>query len=115
MTTSVERAPGQPLAADTMTDAYRWYALGILFVVYVFNFLDRQIVTILQEPIKRDLGLSDAQLGLLSGFAFAVFYATLGIPIARLSDRTSRSKVIAASLLVWSIMTSLCGAAKNFA
>jgi MFS family permease len=115
MTTATEPRPGEPLAADTMTDAYRWYALGILFVVYVFNFLDRQIVTILQEPIKRDLGLSDAQLGLLSGFAFAVFYATLGIPIARIADRTSRSKVIAISLLVWSLMTSLCGAARSFA
>jgi MFS family permease len=110
------RPPAEgPRPATATSENYRWYALGILFVVYVFNFIDRQIVSILQEPIKRDLGLSDAQLGLLSGFAFAVFYATLGIPIARLADRTSRSKVIAAALLVWSVMTSLCGVARNFA
>jgi MFS family permease len=96
-------------------DGYAWYALAILFVVYVFNFVDRQIVSILQEPIKRELGLSDAQLGLLTGFAFALFYATLGIPIARIADRTSRSKLIAAALLVWSTMTALCGTAKSFA
>jgi MFS family permease len=101
-------------SAPVWSDAYKRYALGVLFVVYVFNFIDRQIVSILQEPIKRDLGLSDAQLGLLTGFAFAVFYATLGIPIARLADRTARTKVIAAALLVWSVMTSLCGTAKSF-
>ena len=115
----IEREPDRrlPLAMNEAPegDRYRWYALGVLFVVYVFNFIDRQIVSILQEPIKRDLGLSDAQLGLLSGFAFAVFYATLGIPIARFSDRVSRSKVIAAALLVWSVMTSLCGTARSFA
>ena len=101
-------------AAAIDHERYRWVVLWVLFVVYVFNFIDRQIVTILQEPIKRDLGLSDAQLGLLSGFAFAIFYATLGIPIARLADRTSRSLVITVSLAVWSLMTALCGLAQNF-
>jgi MFS family permease len=120
---TARRTPAAPAGSATagvagspaLRPGYEWYALGILFLVYVFNFIDRQIVTILQEPIKRDLGLSDAQLGLLTGFAFAVFYATLGIPIARLADRTSRSKVIAAALLAWSVMTSLCGAARSFA
>jgi predicted MFS family arabinose efflux permease len=111
----VEAARDRTAPGAAPRAGYEWYALGILFVVYVFNFIDRQIVSILQEPIKRDLGLSDAQLGLLTGFAFAVFYATLGIPIARLADRTSRSKVIAIALLVWSLMTSLCGAARSFA
>jgi MFS family permease len=100
--------------ANAEAERYRWVALGLLFVAYVFNFIDRQIVSILQEPIKIDLGLSDAQLGLLSGFAFALFYATLGIPIARIADRTSRSKVIAFSLLLWSVMTAACGFARNF-
>ena len=67
--------------------AVRNYALGVLVVVYTFNFIDRQILSILLEPIKQDLGLSDSALGMLTGFAFALFYATLGIPIARFADR----------------------------
>ncbi len=87
-----------------------------LLVVYVLNFLDRQILNILAEPIKRDLGLSDTQLGLLAGPAFAVLYAVLGIPIARYADRgsTNRSTLISVSLVVWSGMTALCGFAQNF-
>ncbi len=90
--------------------------LWTLLVVYIFNFLDRQILNILAEPIKRDLGLSDTQLGLLAGPAFAVFYAVLGIPIARYADRgsTNRSTLISVSLVIWSGMTALCGFAQNF-
>jgi MFS family permease len=90
--------------------------LWILLVVYIFNFLDRQIVNILAEPIKADLGLSDTQLGLLAGPAFAVFYALLGIPIARYSDKegTNRVRLIALSLAIWSAMTAVCGLAQNF-
>jgi MFS family permease len=90
--------------------------LWTLLIVYVFNFLDRQIVNILAEPIKRDLGLSDTQLGLLTGLAFALFYAILGIPIARWADRPGSNRVglISVSLLVWSGMTALCGQAQNF-
>ena len=98
----------------SFTDNYRKYVLGILLVVYVFNFIDRQILAILLQPIKVDLGLSDTQLGLLSGVAFAVFYATFGIPIARLADRSSRVNIISASLAVWSLMTAVCGLAQNF-
>ncbi|WP_439547233.1 spinster family MFS transporter [Sandarakinorhabdus sp.] len=90
--------------------------LWTLLVVYIFNFIDRQIVAILAEPISRDLGLSDSQLGLLTGLAFALFYATLGVPIARIADngRTNRSRLIAVCVAVWSAMTALCGLAQNF-
>jgi len=90
--------------------------LWILLFVYIFNFIDRQIVNILAEPIARDLGLSDTQIGLMTGLAFALFYTVLGIPIARFADRasTSRPKVIATALAVWSVMTALCGLAQNF-
>ncbi|MBW8295057.1 MFS transporter [Sphingopyxis sp.] len=90
--------------------------LWILLVVYIFNFLDRQIVNILAEPIKAELGLSDTQLGLLAGPAFAVFYALLGIPIARYADKdgTNRVRLIAISLAIWSAMTAVCGLAQNF-
>ena len=90
--------------------------LWILLIVYIFNFLDRQIVNILAEPIKGELGLSDTQLGLLAGPAFAVFYALLGIPIARYADKqnTNRVRLIAASLAIWSAMTAVCGLAQNF-
>ncbi len=92
----------------------RNYVLGILVVVYVFNFVDRQILSILLEPIKLELALTDTQLGFLSGIAFAIFYATLGMPIARIADRTSRTGVIAVCLSLWSLMTTLCGLATNF-
>ena len=90
--------------------------LFALLLVYILNFLDRQIVNILAEPIKRDLGLSDTQLGLLAGPAFAVFYAVLGIPIARYADRagTNRVWLISLCLAVWSAMTAICGVAQNF-
>jgi MFS family permease len=93
---------------------YRSYVLAMLVVVYVFNFLDRQIVTILAEPIKMDLGLSDTQIGLMTGLAFAAFYTVLGIPIARLADRANRVTIISVALVVWSGMTALCGLAQNF-
>jgi MFS transporter, Spinster family, sphingosine-1-phosphate transporter len=91
--------------------------LWILLVVYIFNFIDRQIVNILAEPIARDLDLNDTQIGLMTGLAFALFYTVLGIPIARFADRgtTNRPKVIATALALWSLMTALCGLAQNFA
>lgn len=92
----------------------RHYALSVLVVVYTFNFIDRQILSILLEPIKQDLGLSDTQLGLLTGFAFALFYATLGIPIARYADKGNRRNLIALALAIWSGMTAISGVAQNF-
>ncbi|MCE7998299.1 MAG: MFS transporter [Rhodobiaceae bacterium] len=96
------------------THAGRHLALGLLVVVYTFNFIDRQILSILIEPIKLELGLNDTQMGLLTGFAFALFYATLGIPIARYADRGNRRNLIALALGVWSFMTAISGLALNF-
>jgi MFS family permease len=94
--------------------AYRRYVLGLLAVVYVVNFMDRNILTILLQPIKDELALSDTQLGLLSGIAFALFYVTLGVPIARLADRYNRVNIISFSIFLWSLMTAVCGFANNF-
>jgi predicted MFS family arabinose efflux permease len=93
---------------------YSNYILFILTGVYVFNFIDRQILVILQESIKKDLGLSDTQLGLMSGFTFALFYVSFGIPIARLADKSNRKNIITAALIIWSGMTALSGRAQNF-
>ncbi|MEQ9449393.1 MAG: MFS transporter [Rhodospirillaceae bacterium] len=100
--------------AVPMVAGNRGYALGLLLLLYLSNYLDRQILAILLEPIKLDLGLSDAQLGFLSGIAFAIFFATLGIPIAMWADRTSRRNVVVVALAAWSGMTMLCGFAVNF-
>lgn len=94
--------------------AYRKYALGILLVGYIVNFVDRTILSILLEPIKLELTLTDTQLGFLGGLAFAVFYTFLGIPIAMLADRKSRVKILAVAMVVWSLMTALCGRATDF-
>ena len=90
--------------------------LWTLLVVYIFNFIDRQIVNILAEPIADELGLSDTQIGLMTGLAFALFYTALGLPIARYADRpaTNRPRLIAIALATWSLMTALCGLAQNF-
>jgi len=93
---------------------YLRYALGLLIAVYTFNFIDRQILVILQESIKKEMGLSDGQLGLLSGFTFALFYVTLGLPIARIADRGVRRNVIAWSIGFWSLMTAVAGFARSF-
>jgi predicted MFS family arabinose efflux permease len=91
-----------------------YYALVILTIVYSFNFIDRQLLAILQEAIKADLLLSDSQLGLLTGFAFAAFYVTAGIPIARWADRGNRRDIVALSLFVWSFMTAISGLVNNY-
>lgn len=96
------------------TPGYRALVLAMLLLVYTFNFLDRQILGILAAPIKADLGLTDTQLGALGGIAFAFLYSTLGVPLALLADRTSRTWVVTASLTVWSGFTALCGLAASF-
>ncbi len=97
-----------------VTSGYRRYVLGLLLVVAIFNYADRYLLGILIPDIKADLGLSDTQIGFISGAAFTILYAFLGVPIARLADRFSRKKIIAASLAVWSAMTCLCGLAQSF-
>ena len=93
---------------------YRYLVLGILTVVYVSNFVDRQVINVLASYIIEDLDISDGQFGMLSGLAFALIYTTLGIPIARWADIGNRRNVIAISVTIWSIMTAACGAAQNF-
>ncbi|MFN3387852.1 MAG: spinster family MFS transporter [Allosphingosinicella sp.] len=88
--------------------------LAILLLAYIFNFIDRQIIGVLAVPIKAELGLSDQQLGLMGGIAFALFYSGLAIPIAWLADRKSRVNIIAVSVALWSAFTALCGLAQNF-
>lgn len=106
---------GQSEETPYARPAYRWYVIGILALVYAFNIIDRQILIILQEQIRVELDLMDWQLGTLSGIAFAFIYVALGLPVAHLSERVGRKKVIAVSLFVWSGMTAVCGAAQNFA
>lgn len=96
------------------SERYRLYVVWLLCVVYLFNHVDRQILAILIQPIKAEFGLSDTDLGLLGGVAFALFYSTLGIPIARYADRGNRKNIIAASLALWSLFTALTGLARTF-
>jgi len=92
---------------------YSWYVLVVLVIVYILNFIDRQILSILAVDIKADLGLTDADMGFLGGAAFAVFYALFGIPLGRLADNWSRVKLLSIGLALWSIMTALSGFARN--
>lgn len=93
--------------------AYSWYALGVLFLVYLVNFVDRQILSILANDIQADLGVDDAQLGFLYGTAFAIFYALFGIPLGRLADGWFRLRLLSAGLALWSCMTIMSGLARN--
>ncbi len=99
---------------EQVSNRYLNYVLVMLTMIYVFNFADRQILVILQESIKKEFQLSDTDLGLLSGFIFAIFYVVLGIPIARYADRGNRRNIVAGSLGFWSIMTAISGYAGNF-
>jgi predicted MFS family arabinose efflux permease len=101
-------------AAAPPSRAYRRYVLGMLIAVYAVNFVDRTILGALGEPIKRDLGLADWQLGVLGGLAFAILYSILGVPIARLAERVNRVGLMSAAIAVWSVMTALCAGAMSF-
>ncbi len=116
--------PAQAAAAPAMNTAapitgygsksYRSYVLGTLLLVYIFNFIDRSIINILTEPIKLSFGVEDWQMGLLGGPVFAILYTVLGIPIARLAERFNRIWIITVSVILWSLMTALCGIAPTF-
>jgi len=110
--TTAEVLPGYQTGFGT--PLYRGYVLSSLLVVYIFNFIDRSILAILTDPIKHSLNLEDWHMGLVGGFAFATLYTTLGIPIARISERTSRVRIIVAAISIWSLMTVLCGFAGGF-
>lgn len=101
-------------AAEIASPGEARYVLGVLFVVYIINFVDRSVLAVLLEPIKAEFALSDTELGLLSGLVFALFYVTLGVPIGYLADRWSRRNIIVGSMLVWCSMTVACGAAASF-
>lgn len=104
------REAAQPI----YTDAYTRYALGVFTAVYMVNLLDRQLLAILIEPIRTELGLSDTQIGFLSGISFAIFYTFLGLPIARLADHTNRRNIVAVAAILWSVMTAACGLAASY-
>jgi MFS family permease len=123
MTDAAAPAPTETKLADREDDGpgieplstgFRRYALWTLMIIYTLNFLDRQIVNILAEPIKKDLHLADWQLGMMTGLAFALFYTVLGIPIARKAEKSNRPVIIGTALAVWSGFTVLCGFAQNF-
>jgi MFS family permease len=94
--------------------AYTYYVAGLLMLVYTVNYLDRNVLVILAEPIKRELGLRDWQIGFLTGTSFAIFYAIMGLPIARLADRWHRVNICSIALIVWGGMTALCGAITSY-
>src|ERR1700694_5045639 len=104
--------PGAPPAPSAPRD--RWYVLAVLTVVYAPNIADRFSISTLIEPIRQELRLSDSGIAFLTGVALALFYVTVGIPIAALADRKSRRNILAISLAIWSGMTALCGLAQNY-
>jgi len=93
---------------------YPWYVVAVLMLCFAVAYIDRQILSLLVQPLKRDLGISDTQIGLLAGFAFAAFYTVMGVPIARLSDRGNRVRIISVGVIVWSVMTAGCGLASTY-
>lgn len=102
------------MQAIRVTDAYRYYVAWLLCGVYTLSIMDRQLVAVLVEPIRKEFALRDWHMGLLSGLAFAIFYTTLGVPLARLADRNNRVTLMGVSLLVWSAFTGLTGLARTF-
>ncbi|MGC4029789.1 MAG: MFS transporter [Steroidobacteraceae bacterium] len=106
--------PTGPAAQAAGTARGGWYLVSVLLVCYTFSFIDRQILSLLVGPIKRDLAISDTMMGLLQGFAFALFYTLMSIPLGRIGDIGNRRKLIAAGVLVWSLMTSACALARSY-
>ena len=106
--------PEEPPPRIGFADPYTRYVMVVLFAVYVVSYVDRQLASVLLEDMKTDLGATDGQMGLLTGVAFAIVYATLGIPIARYADRGVRRTIIAVGLAVWSTATALTGAGRSY-
>lgn len=103
-----------PTEAPYPNPQYAWYVVVVLFLAYTSSFIDRIIMSLLVEPIKRDLVLTDTQFSLLHGFAFAIFYTLMGLPLGRLADHASRRRIISIGIFLWSLLTALCGLAKTF-
>ena len=113
-TTPNNGAPKGDDAGDYPSPVYAWYVVFILFLAYTLAFVDRQIMAFLVDPIRADLGITDFEFSLLQGFAFAIFYGVLGIPIGMLADHRSRRNIIALGIGLWSLMTGACGLANSF-
>lgn len=96
------------------SERYAWYVVGVLMLAYTFSYIDRTILTLLVNPVRASLRISDVQISLLHGLAFAIFYTFLGIPLGWLADRAKRTRIIGWGILIWSLMTALCGMARNF-
>ncbi len=111
---AADAAVEAPVEQDYPSSGAAWYCTVILALSVMVNFLDRGILNLLVEPIKRDLNLSDTQMGLIMGFAFTGFYMIFGMPVARMVDRHSRKRIMATGIAIWSIMTAVCGLATNF-
>lgn len=109
-----DQMPAHTEPASSERSAYQWYVVIICMVAYILSFVDRQILSLMIEPIKHDLMLSDTQFSLLQGLAFSLFYAFMGVPIAALADKKSRIKIISAGIAFWSFATAACGLSKNF-
>ncbi|MCM3755427.1 MFS transporter, partial [Bacillus licheniformis] len=101
-------------AADGKRYTYEWYVVVICMLAYIFSFVDRQVLVLMIEPIKRDLHLSDTQFSLLNGFAFSLFYAVMGLPVAYLADRYARPRIISLGIALWSVATAACGLSQQF-
>src|SRR5512143_3394244 len=115
-TPTARTGAGSPGACDAVNRddtgvpaTYAWFVVLVLTLAYTCSFIDRQILTLLIEPIRRDLHVTDTQVSLLGGLAFSIFYTTLGIPIARLADRAHRRNLMTVGLAFWSAMTAACG------
>ena len=112
---SAVQSSGEPIdSPEWPRPAIAWYAVIILMLAYTFSYIDRTILSLLVDPIRRDLDISDTQISLLHGLAFALFYTIMGIPIARWADRGNRRNIVAWGVCVWSLLTAVCGLAKNF-
>ena len=107
-------APTPEAQHPQVNSRYGWYVVAVLIVAYTFSYIDRTILTLMVDPIRATLGISDVQLSLLHGLAFAVFYTLMGIPLGQLVDRRKRTTIIAVGIMVWSVMTALCGLARTF-
>ncbi|HET9161096.1 MAG TPA: MFS transporter, partial [Caulobacteraceae bacterium] len=113
MTTTTATGP-VAAAEKKRVGPYAWFVLAFLCFIYIFNFLDRQLMSVLTSYIKEDLKLSDSEIGLMTGLLFALFYTLLGVAAGWLADRSVRIRILSAGAFVWSLFTLLCGSASSF-
>src|SRR5580658_9133319 len=114
MPTTPKTAPAPPVAPPATSSGFAWYAVIVLTACYTLSFIDRQILGLLVGPIKKDFGISDTRIGLLTGAAFSVFYTFLGLPLGRIADTRNRRNLIGVSVLLWSLFTGCCSLARSF-